>query len=166
MAASIGTFSGAVGCKDSRGNTYTVDGRASANNLFVCSAHVATALQPGDTITLTYPAFSGASAAVAFEFAGIKATSPVDGTFRTGSSTSTKVVSVSPPLTTTNASDVLFGAVGSTGVFVSGNGFTLAGTRSGATGVFRVVASPGTFGVLGSVGTGAWRALLIAYRVG
>ncbi len=166
VAASVGTFGGTVGCADSRGNSYAVDGRVSTNNLFVCSAHVAHALQAGDTITVTYPGFSGVSMAAAYDFAGIAAASPVDGIFRTGASTSTKAVTVNPVLTTTNANDVLFAAVGSNGSFVPSAGFVDAGTFGGLAGATQTVSTTGAFGALGSVATGSWRALLIAYRAG
>ena len=165
IAAAVGTYRGAVGCTDTRGNAYTIDGRAAANNLFVCSAYVATALQPGDTITVTYPSYSGTSQATAYEFAGIAPVSPFNGG-AIGASTSTRVVSVNPALATTNANDVLFAAVGSNGTF--GGGYSFIGlTPNGPLGAaFRVVTSTGSYSTIGTVGSGAWRSVLVAYRVG
>jgi len=164
-SAAIGTYRGTVTCSDSRGNVYSIDGRASANNLFVCSAYVATALQPGDTITLTYPSYSGQSQASAFDFAGIAPVTAGNGT-AIGASTSTTVVSVNPALGTTNANDVLFGAVGSNGTFAGGNGFAALQPNAGLGAAYRIVTSTGSFAAFGSVSSGAWRSVLVAYRVG
>jgi hypothetical protein len=166
VSASVSTFGGTVSCRDSRGNTYTVDGRVGTNNLFVCSAHVTTALQAGDTITLTYPGFSGVSLASAYEFSGIAPVSPVDGTFRQGASSSVTVVSVSPALATANANDVLFGAVGSNGTFAVGNGFKSAGANGGLAAAYMTVSTTGSYSAFGKVGSGAWRGVLVAYRAG
>jgi hypothetical protein len=166
VSASVGTFGGTVSCRDSRGNSYTIDGRVGTNNLFVCSAHITTALQAGDTITLTYPGFSGVSLASAYEFSGIAAVSPVDGTFRQGTSSSVTVVSVSPALATANANDVLFGAVGSNGTFAVGNGFKSAGANGGLAATYLPVTATGSYSAFGKVTSGAWRGILIAYRAG
>jgi hypothetical protein len=164
-AAAIGTYRGAVTCSDSRGNAYSIDGRASANNLFVCSAYTTTALQPGDTITLTYPSYSGMSQATAFDFVGIAPVTPGNGA-AIGASTSTTVVSVNPALATSNANDLLFGAVGSNGTFAGGYGFTGLQPNAGLGAAYRIVTSTGSFAPFGAVGSGAWRSVLVAYRVG
>src|SRR5262249_22118397 len=165
VAAAVGTFGGTVTCRDSRGNAYAIDGRTSTNNLFVCSANATAALQPGDTITVTYPAFSGASAATAYEFAGIAPVSPNNGA-RQGGSTSTRLVSVSPALATTTSTTILFGAVGSHGTFAGNYGFTTLPGNGGLGAAFRIVTSTGSYSSIGTVGSGSWRSELIAYRVG
>jgi hypothetical protein len=165
VAAAVGTFGGTVTCRDSRGNVYALDGRISTNSLFVCSAHVGNALQPGDTITVTYPSFSGVSAATAYDFAGIAPVSPNNGA-RQGGSTSTRLVSVSPVLTTSNSTNILFAAVGSNGTFAGNYGFTTLPGNVGLGAAFRIVTAAGSYSAIGTVASGSWRTELIAYRVG
>ncbi len=132
----------------------------------MCSAHVANALVPGDVVTLTYPGFSGVSLATVNDYAGISAVAPVDGMFRQGGSTSTKIVSVAPALGTTTANTVLVAAVGSNGTYVPGAGFSPSGGISGLAVASQTVGALGSFSTVGTVAAGAWRALLVAYRVG
>jgi hypothetical protein len=165
VSAAVGTFGGAVGCRDTKGNVYTVDARAATNNLFVCSAHVVNPLGPGDVITLTYPGFSGPSFATVNDYVGISPVAPVDGVFRQGASTSTKLVSVAPALGTTGAS-VLVAAVASNGTFVPGAGFGSSIGIAGLAQATQTAGAPGSFSTVGTVASGAWRALLVAYRVG
>lgn len=154
-AASVGTFAGPVACKDSRGNTYTIDARSS--NVFVCSSLLTTALASGDTLTLTYPGFSGPSTALAGDY-----TAPsVDGN-RPGASTSTKNVSVTPALSTATPG-VIVSVVSSKPGFAAGNGFTTTGAENDLNVGFRT-AQAGSYAALGSVSTGAWRAVLVAYH--
>ncbi len=157
ITANVGTFSGLVTCTDSRGNVYAVDGRSANNALVVCSAPVGVALGPGDTITVKYPAFSGASVVIANEFAGVTG---VDGK-TTGSSTSTRTVSV--PALTTSGKALLVGAVGGIG-FVPASGWAAAGTLGSTFTEWRAVGSSATISTLGTVSSGAWRAVLVAYR--
>lgn len=160
VAVSAGTFSGNVGCKDSKGNIYKVDGRSSNNSLFVCSSTIGIPLKSGDTITATYPGFSGVSTLIANEFSAVSNT---DGTFKTGTSTSTKTVSA-PNLTTTNPKDLIFGVVESKYQFIPGSGFQTAPSFNGLSAVYKIVESSGTFNTIGSVSTGSWISLLGAYK--
>jgi hypothetical protein len=164
-AAAIGPYRGTVTCSDSRGNVYSIDGRASANNLFVCSGYVSTPLQPGDTITLTYPSYSGQSQASIFDFAGIAPVTPGNGA-AIGASSSSTTVSVNPALVTSNANDVLFAAAGANGTFAGAYGFTALQPNAGLGAAYRIVTSTGSFAPFGTVGGGAWRSVLVAYRVG
>jgi hypothetical protein len=72
VAVSVGTFAGAVGCTDTKGNTYTVVNDVKGpGRLFVCSARDVVTLSAGDKITATYPGFSGSTVASASEFSGV-----------------------------------------------------------------------------------------------
>ena len=134
LAVTAGTFAGPVGCTDSKGNVYTVDADIrGSSRLFVCSSRNVAALGPNDSITATYPGFSGLSAVVAGEYRGISSVGP--SATRSGNSVSPSA-SVSA-----NAGDLVVGAVayGSTPTFASACGFTLAGEASGGAGSGRKV---------------------------
>ncbi|MDP9497031.1 MAG: hypothetical protein M3P46_05115, partial [Actinomycetota bacterium] len=100
---------------DTRGNTWTRDADTAPNGgvnqrTVVFSAHVATALQGGDSLTFTVPANEGAVAVTA-EWSGIAATGPSDGSaVSTGTGTTP-----SASLTTTSAPDLVLGVLGATG---------------------------------------------------
>lgn len=159
ISVQAGTFGGNVSCRDSKGNIYSVNGRSSNNSLFVCSANITQALQAGDTITATYPGFSGTSTISANEFSGITG---VDGSAN-GSSTVSKIVSTQL-LTTTNPKDLIFGTVQSKYSFMPASGLTTTASFNGLTGVYGVVESAGIFSTLGSVSSGSWNAIMIGYR--
>ena len=60
VAFGSSTFAGAVGCSDTKGNSYNVDAdkiNGATGRVTICSAHNVTALASGDKITVTYPAF-------------------------------------------------------------------------------------------------------------
>ena len=63
VSVATGTFAGDVGCSDSVGNNYRVevDKNTGAGRLFVCVAHNGHALEGGDTVSASYPKFSGLS---------------------------------------------------------------------------------------------------------
>ncbi len=134
VAVTAGTFAGAVACRDTKGNAYSVNADIrGTSRLFVCSARSVVALVPGDTITATYPGFSGISAATASEFSGL---SSVEGSATKSGNSAAPAVTVSA-----NAGDLVFGAVtfGATPTFSAGCGFTLAGEASGGAGSGRKV---------------------------
>jgi glucose/arabinose dehydrogenase len=175
LAATVGTFAGAVACRDSKGNVYSVDADIrGTGRVFVCSARNIVALVPGDTITATYPGFSGISAASASEFSGLSTVGP--SATKSGNSA---VPSVSLSAT---AGDVVFGAVtyGSTPTFTVGCGspppderFTLMGEVSGGTGSGRkslepeyvVAPMPTSYNVCGTLtAPRPWLAAAVVYR--
>jgi Big-like domain-containing protein len=105
-----GSGAGAVSATDTRGNTYTNDKDVTGSNsmrVVVLSAHVGTALQSGDVITVTHPSGS-ATAVVASAYSGIASSSRVDTTGSGGANSNSPSASV----TTTNADDLIYGAVG------------------------------------------------------
>jgi hypothetical protein len=175
VSVATGTFNGAVGCSDTRGNSYTVvaDRNTGNGRVFVCSTAVgASGLSSGDVVTATYPGFSGTSVASANAISGIATSTPVDAV-KTNSGSNPAISSGN--LTTTNAQDVLFAAISHTGTstFVPGAGYTVIGAASGGSGsgkrtispMFRVVTATGTFAATGNLsGSGFWQIALVAYR--
>src|SRR5207237_689095 len=128
-----------VSCADNRGNTYTVDANVangsgtSGVRTAILSARNVVALAQGDVISCAH---SSASARVlsANEFSGIASASPVDKT-KTGTGSST-LPSSGSTATTTQAVELLFGAIGVEGAaaetFTFGTGYATAG-RVGTT---------------------------------
>lgn len=115
FAILAGKLSGGVAVStvvDSRGNTWTVDKKsanASGGTAFVASARLTTALQVGDTITVT-PAATASGAFAAYEYSGISA-SPADAS-ATGNGTST-TASAGPTSATVQANELAVSVVAS-----------------------------------------------------
>ncbi len=163
IGVDVGGHRGTQTCKDNRGNVYTQDGKTASNNVFVCSAYVAQPLVAGDTITITYPGFSGTVVAVANEFAGIASVSPIDGIYRSDGASSRNIV-VKPPLDTTNANNLIFAAVTSRNLTPS-SGFIKVGATENLFPIYQISSTTGSYSALGtSIGT--WRSVLIAYKSG
>src|SRR3989344_7818150 len=85
IIASFGasTVIGTPSCTDSKGNTYTVDVtriNGTSGRVTICSAPVVTALVSGDTITASYPSFSGGPSMSATEFSGLLSATRLDQT--------------------------------------------------------------------------------------
>ena len=136
------------------------------------SANVGTALVQDDTITITHP--TGTSlGAVADEFSGIASTSRVDDT-GSGSGDST---TPSASATTTNADDLIYGAVGSHGndtyteatdwttlthlVINCGGGPKKADNHT----AYRIVSSTGTYTYDPTINSGQqWAATIAGYK--
>jgi hypothetical protein len=154
-----------VACADSAGNTYAV---AATDSLGVgyftalCSAHVASQLPSGGTITLNW---SGTAPngqtymADAWSVTGL-AGSPLDQVVSaagTGASVSSGVAA-----TTAQANELLFGAVLDTGSTVANSGFTPGGNATANT-----CASTGTssYSSLGGIDSGSPPSLLGEYCV-
>ena len=173
VAVTAGTFAGAVSCSDSKGNTYAVDADViGAIRLFVCSAHNVTALASGDTITASYPGFSGLTTISANEFAGLSSI-PVDRwATATGNNASPSSGSTAA---TTKASELLFAAIAhnSTPTFTEGAGYALVGQVIGGSGSgqrtlspeYRIVSSIGSYAADGSLSGGQqWEAVIVTYK--
>jgi hypothetical protein len=170
VAAFVGTFRGTAGCSDSRGNSYTVDADTTANGrLFVCSARLAAGLSAGDTITVTYPGFSGLSVAVATEFSG---TSGVDQRATANGSNAKPTVG---PITTTRARELLVNVVawGTSPTYSPGCGFIPASEVSVGSGggrktvnvSFRTVDATGSYTACGTLSPSGyrWQAALVGH---
>ncbi len=172
--------SGSVSCSDSRGNSYTVDVDqiySSYVRTIVCSAHNVTALSSGDTITVSHPSAAPRAVSV-HEFSGLAPTGTLDRTASaTGSSSSFSSGSTS---TTTQADELLIGAIGTDGritdTFTPGSGYT-ALTRAGtnSTGMwatnntinpeYRIVSSTGSYVADGTNSTSRrWAATIATYK--
>ncbi len=173
VSVATGTFAGAVGCSDSKGNTYSVaaDRNSGQGRLFVCTSHLATALTAGDTITATYPIFSGISLVsvngiAAFASSGVvTAAKSANGNSPTPNS---GTITVGGPT-------VLLGIVAhnSTPILTPGSGYTLVGQVSGGTGSskrtlspeFQVVSTAGSYSANATISSGGqfWQAAIVAY---
>lgn len=154
VAVSVGTFAGAVVCRDSRGNAYTVNVDV-VGRLFICSARLATALSPGDTITSTYPAFSGLSLAVAVD-AGIL------GPFR-GKATATGN-SISPsvgPIVGNAIGAISYGATPTFAVRCGTLVTELAGGAGSVRKVIEVLSGPQLCGTLSAARP--WQAVVVGF---
>lgn len=172
VAVATGTFAGPVGCVDSGGNAYTVvaDRNTGNGRMFVCSAHLTAALTPGDTISATYPGFSGVSvisANVATSVVAVDQTSISSGNTNSPNSGS---------VTTSSGHELVFGVIAhnSTPTFAPGAGFTTVGAASGGSGSgmrtlspeFRFVTTAGAYAAHGSLSSGQqWRAAVVTYRL-
>ena len=101
---------GPISAVDSKGNTYALD-RSEINagrvRTAVVGGFIGTALQSGDTITVTHPGATG-SAVVAEEFAGIAATNRIDNAAGVNGSSNTPII----PLTSTVQNTLFYGVVG------------------------------------------------------
>lgn len=134
-----------LSASDNRGNTWTVDAQsqfALANGtLAIASGHVATALQAGDTVSLTWSAAVGPSnEASVHELSGILASTAVDKTATANSTSTSATLSVGPTADTTQPQEMVVAAFQSGGGISSwtpGNGYTALGggilQTSGAT---------------------------------
>jgi hypothetical protein len=170
------TNTGAITATDSRGNTYTVDADVASTlaRSVVLSAYIATPLLQNDTITVTQPSATSSSMAVA-EFSGIASSNRVNAS---GSATGNGG-SPSVNLTTTNATDMIYGALATQGnpavtnpapwsthanLNISCGGAPGATTNSGA---YQVVSSTGTYTYTPTIGTVQdWAATIVAYKAG
>jgi hypothetical protein len=102
-------ITGAITAGDTRGNIYTsdVDRSGSGVRVAILSAHVQSALAPGDTITVTHPD-ARAEGIVVTEYSGIVATNRVEMTASaTGSGQPSVTAAASGP------DQLVYGAVGS-----------------------------------------------------
>jgi Tfp pilus assembly protein PilV len=167
-----GSTSGTVSAFDSKGNSYAVDANYLTSTA-ILSANVSNALVAGDTIQVNFPT-ADAAGVVADAYSNIATTSAVDAN---ASATGSSGPSVS--VATTNASDLIVGAVGSannrtvtqpanwTGLvsaFPDCGGASKKGTITGA---YRTPGATGSFTynpVLG--GSGTWSAAAVAYKPG
>jgi hypothetical protein len=174
--------SGGVSCSDSGANTYVLDRNVRNGSgtkgvrIVVLSAHAATGLSGGQTITCAHPNVS-ARALSASEFSGILALSAVDRKHsNTGNNASP---SSGVTLKTRQADELLIGGIGVEGdigeSFTPGPGYTVL-ERVGTSGesaadnvtinpAYRIVNTIGAYSVTGTLATGRrWAAAIVTYR--
>lgn len=162
--------SGGPHVADSRGNTYTSN-RSAPNTATtlrstILSTPVTTALQPGDTVTITTSVAVVAKAATVVQFTGLLTVSPVD-TSNSGQAAAA-TAGTGGNVTTTNAHDLIVAMVGSlnpvTDSYTESTGYTQAaraGTNTGGAantnvtvdGAYRIVTSTGTYQYRPTFGT-------------
>ncbi len=138
---------------DAKGNQYRQDLSFSTNNGsgiftqdFIFSAQAVTALASGDAITVTFTGTAPyQSAATAAEFSGIAATSPLD---QTQSATGTdRTPNSSPTADTTQAKELLLGAVEAFAANKPGSPLTVTFTPGANFSTFTGAESTQSFGV-------------------
>lgn len=168
-------------CTDTKGNIYTTDvdffnQATAATRTAICSSRLTTSLTTGDVITVTH-ASQPARALSVDEFSGLAATNPLDKTAG-GFGSSLNALSALTA-TTTQADELVFGAVGVRGpiteTYTKGASYT-ALTRDGTTGAsatgnrtinpeYKIVSSTGTYAADGTLGTStAWIAVVATYK--
>jgi hypothetical protein len=174
---------------DSRGNTYTVDATVNHGvtslNSYVASGYIATALLPGDTITVTFSVFLYSARLVAgAEFRGIAPTARVDQEATASGSGTTPGTATTPP--TSQADELVVQGIGTdtvvkgagtdtTSVCIPPTGFTALGSAtaspSGVTRTihqaYRVINAAAPQRATATLSTAAfWTAAVVTYRAG
>src|SRR5437016_9322654 len=150
LTLAMADASGGVTAIDSKGNTYALAAditNASNVRTVILAAHNVTALVSGDTLTVTHPSAS-VRALSANEFSGLSPTSALDQT-HTGTGSSTAPSSGATAAATSEAAELLLGAMGFAGpisdTFTTGTNYT-ALTRAGTGIGFRGATSNGVGG--------------------
>ena len=176
VVRNTGGVGGTVSVADSGSNTYAIDVDIADSSdqvrTVILSANIGTALVQGDTITVTHPTGSSLGAVVD-EFSGIASSSWVDDTGSGEGNSSTPSASA----TTTNADDLLYGAVGfhNNRTFTEATSWTtltdLQMSCGGAPGngvnhtAYRIVSATGSYTFDPTVDVGdKWAAAIAAYK--
>jgi uncharacterized delta-60 repeat protein len=174
VSVATGTFAGAVGCSDSKGNTYAVvaDRKSGQGRLFVCAGRADTVLVAGDIVTATYPAFGGVSVISINAIAAAVGT----GTLAAASSANGNSAAPSSGPVAVSASAIVFGAVAhnSTPTLTVAAGLTIVGQVSGGSGsgkrtvtpMFRLASTAGSYSAGGTISSGGqfWQAAVAAFQ--
>jgi hypothetical protein len=173
VSVATGTFAGPAACSDNRGNVYAVvaDRNTGSGRLFVCSAVASTTLAAGDTVTASYPGFSGVSVISVNAISHLASTGTVD---QSTANSGNNANPTSGNVTTTQAHAVIIGVVAhnSTPTFSPGENFTVVGAVSGGSGsgmrtlspMFRLVTTVDTYAATGTLSSGQqWRAAIVTY---
>src|SRR5262245_35312887 len=161
VAASTRTTAASVsGVADNRSNVYTQDVNIVNGSLVrthVFSAPVTTALSSGDTITVTFSVAATVKAASALSVAGLVSVNPLDRTATgTGSTGASGTATTGSTLTTSQADELLIGAVALDKQAITGTAgtnYTLVGGVAGGGGgtplslipEYRIVSATGAF---------------------
>lgn len=169
---------GAVSCSDNKDNTYTVDADiiySSYVRTIICSAHGITALPNGDTVTVSHPSAAPRAMSV-HEFSGLAETGTLD---KTSTATGASSSPSSGSTATTQANDLLIGAIGTNGriteTFTLGSGYT-ALTREGTDAFgrmatnntinpeYRIVSATGAYEAYATITRNQWAAAIATYK--
>ena len=173
---------GAVSVTDTKGNSYTFNADVSESGgsngnirTIIFSAPVTTALVSGNTITVSCPTVTCKAVSICY-VSGLLSVSTVDqASIGTGTNNSPSSGSV----TTTQASEILIGAIGGayhgTTTFTAGTGFTaltsaLADSGSSSTSAniqpeYEIVTSIGSYNATGSLSTSRdWATAIVTYK--
>jgi VCBS repeat-containing protein len=166
---------GAVSVTDTRSNTYTKNADVTNTGnvrTLIFSAPVITALQAGDTITVTFGVETQSKAVSALQVSGLLSASVVDKTaVRTGLTSSASSGSTT---TTAQSSELLIGAIGiadrSTGT--AGTNFTAIGAIDNGDAVngigllpeYRIVSNTGAFSASATTAAMPWAAAIVTYK--
>src|SRR5438552_369045 len=171
---------GAYSATDSAGNAYGADvqgARSGTVRTVILSAHNVNALAGGSTITVTFPSTSNRRAVTANEFSGLAKTGTFDQS-HTGNANSGTADS-GFTATTTQAAELLFGAIGVAGAasdtFTAGNdghgGTYTALTRVNSGGSifyiapeYEVVAAANTYKATATITSQNWAADIATYK--
>jgi PKD repeat protein len=168
LSSTTAPTTGAVSATDSAGNPYRIDqdvndGSAGDRHLIMSGLKLAAALPAGATLTLSFPSSAEYHASVD-EFSGLSARDQ-----HVGASATATAFSAGPTPTTTQANELLFGAVGTesgtTPTFAAGwqrLGVLTVGGDYQAT-AFQTVSATGAYSVTGTTG-GTWMAAIVTYR--
>ena len=150
---------------DSRGNTYvSAAGRTTWGSNWSAQVFYAKSIAGGaNTVTATFGSSINSFAVMYIhEYSGVDKLSPVDGAktaIGTGSAMN------SGPLTTTNASDLLFSAgASSAAVTAGGSGYTTRSTVAANITQDRVVSSAGSYNAGATQNGNAWVMQLVAFK--
>lgn len=177
-----GDLDGAIGCSDPVNGAYGVDvvSAAGSPRIAILSKHNVAALSFGDLITCTYPLFSGASSAGAYEFMGLDPVATLDQSSQSESPVS-GAASSGLTATTSQARELVFGYLwlpGATQTFAAAtsgsspleNPYDPAWAQPFAVGtqrlMYRFVPSIRQYEANGTVsGAGGWIAQVATYRL-
>ena len=173
VSVATGTFTGAVGCTDAKGNAYTVvaDKNTGNGRLFVCSSTLASGLAAGDVVTATYPRFSGLGVVSVNAIPVAASTGTVD---RTSTNSGNNPNPSAGNVTTQHPAELIFGVIAHNSVptFTPGPGLTIVGAVTGGTGSgtrtvtpeYMLVTTAGTYTATGTLSSAQqWRAAVITY---
>jgi outer membrane protein assembly factor BamB len=156
---------GGVSLADSRGNTYTAaTARTTWGNSWSAQVFYAKSIAGGaNTVTATFgTAISSFGIVYLHEYSGLNKVNPVD---VTASAIGSSAAMSSGAVSTTNASDLLFGAGASmNAVTAAGTGFTTRSSAFDNRTEDRVVTSTGSYAATATQNSNAWVMQLVAFR--
>ncbi|HEY7042458.1 MAG TPA: PQQ-dependent sugar dehydrogenase [Nocardioidaceae bacterium] len=156
---------GAVTLSDSRGDTYASAGSRTTwgSNYSAQTFYAKNIVGGATTVTATFgTSLTSFGIVYVHEYSGVDKTNPLD---VTATATGTAKAMSSGNVTTTNATDLLFGAgASSNAVNQGGTGYTTRSTASGNRTEDRVVTSTGSYAATASQNGNAWVMQIVAFK--